>query len=274
MPMSFGGRAASSSGCAIRPRGHETGSTGSIGRTPSSSPTGHYVMATAEHREPCGACLSGSLTKRAIYIIPIPPLNSVIITGGHFRNSDHEMLAARREILGLALLFAMIGDSSGQSKPEPPRQNSSGPQQRTDTEQPDTDQAPPSIIIKTPSPEQTQTKPTANEQKGPDNQSETWGLSDKIAVAASVFALLQFFALIATVCIMMCTAKRQLRAYIGVFVKRVPTVVVDTSPSAILSYKNFGQTPANKVRYWCKMIIEPYPSNPRFPAEPFREERL
>src|ERR1700732_5283944 len=27
-------------------------STGSIGRTPSSSPTGHYVMATAEHREP------------------------------------------------------------------------------------------------------------------------------------------------------------------------------------------------------------------------------
>ena len=39
--------------------GHETGSTGSIGRTPSSSPTGHYVMATAEHREPCesrGSC--------------------------------------------------------------------------------------------------------------------------------------------------------------------------------------------------------------------------
>src|SRR6202040_580328 len=59
MPMSFGGRAASSSGCAIRPRGHVTGSTGYIGRTPSSSPTGLYVMATAEHREPCesrGSC--------------------------------------------------------------------------------------------------------------------------------------------------------------------------------------------------------------------------
>src|ERR1700674_1727750 len=59
MPMSFGGRAASSSGCAIKPRGHETGSTGYIGRTPSSSPTGLYVMATAEHREPCesrGSC--------------------------------------------------------------------------------------------------------------------------------------------------------------------------------------------------------------------------
>src|SRR3977135_2874755 len=59
MPMSFGGRAARSSGWAIRPRGHGTGLTGYIGRIPSSSPTGLYVMATAEHREPCesrGSC--------------------------------------------------------------------------------------------------------------------------------------------------------------------------------------------------------------------------
>jgi hypothetical protein len=57
--MSFDGRAASSSGCAIRPRGREIGSTGYVGRTPNSSPTGLYVMATAEHREPCesrGSC--------------------------------------------------------------------------------------------------------------------------------------------------------------------------------------------------------------------------
>src|SRR5208283_4847280 len=59
MPMSFDGLAASSSGCAIRPRERETGSTGYVGRTPSSLPTGLYVMATAEHREPCesrGSC--------------------------------------------------------------------------------------------------------------------------------------------------------------------------------------------------------------------------
>src|SRR5437763_8953538 len=59
MPMSFGGHAASSSGCATRPRVQETGSTGSAERIPSSSPTGLYVMATAEHREPCdsrGSC--------------------------------------------------------------------------------------------------------------------------------------------------------------------------------------------------------------------------
>jgi hypothetical protein len=58
--MSFGGRAASSSGCAIT-KGHETGSTGYIGRTPSSSPTGLYVMATAEHREPCESRGSGTV---------------------------------------------------------------------------------------------------------------------------------------------------------------------------------------------------------------------
>ena len=50
--MSFGGRAASSSGCVTRPRERETGSPGYIGGTLSSSPTGLYVMATAEHREP------------------------------------------------------------------------------------------------------------------------------------------------------------------------------------------------------------------------------
>src|SRR5262245_44408947 len=59
MPMSSGGHAASSSACAIRPRGEEIGLTGSAGPTHCSSPTGHYAMATVEHREPCdsrGSC--------------------------------------------------------------------------------------------------------------------------------------------------------------------------------------------------------------------------
>jgi len=40
-------------------KGRETGLTGSAGRTPISSPTGSYAMATTEHREPCesrGSC--------------------------------------------------------------------------------------------------------------------------------------------------------------------------------------------------------------------------
>jgi hypothetical protein len=57
--MSFGGRVASSSGCATRPKAREIGLTGCAVRTRHSLPIGRYVMATAEHREPCdsrGSC--------------------------------------------------------------------------------------------------------------------------------------------------------------------------------------------------------------------------
>src|SRR6516165_8999052 len=50
--MSSAGRVASSSGCVARPRGHETGLTGSAEQIQLSSPTGSSVMETAEHREP------------------------------------------------------------------------------------------------------------------------------------------------------------------------------------------------------------------------------
>src|SRR5262245_8996782 len=59
MPMSSGGHAASSSGCATSPRASETGSHVFDVQRPASSHIGHYVMATAEHREPCdsrGSC--------------------------------------------------------------------------------------------------------------------------------------------------------------------------------------------------------------------------
>jgi hypothetical protein len=50
--MSFAGRAESSSGCAARPVGRAIGLTGFVGQIQLSSPTGSYVMAMAEHREP------------------------------------------------------------------------------------------------------------------------------------------------------------------------------------------------------------------------------
>src|SRR3982074_3687610 len=53
MPMSFDGHAANTSGWSIGPRARGTGSTGCAERHRNSLPTGHYVMATAEHREPC-----------------------------------------------------------------------------------------------------------------------------------------------------------------------------------------------------------------------------
>src|SRR4029434_828527 len=59
MPMSFDGHAASSSGCAIKPRARGTGLAAFVVRTGISLRTGCYAMATAEHREPCdsrGSC--------------------------------------------------------------------------------------------------------------------------------------------------------------------------------------------------------------------------
>src|SRR6516162_5729292 len=57
--MSSGGHVASSSGCATRQKAEEIGLTGYAEPTRHSSPIGRYVMATAEHREPCdsrGSC--------------------------------------------------------------------------------------------------------------------------------------------------------------------------------------------------------------------------
>src|SRR6478752_2489318 len=59
MPMSSGGHVASSNDYATRPKAQEIGLTGYPVPTPRSSHIGHYVMATAEHREPCdsrGSC--------------------------------------------------------------------------------------------------------------------------------------------------------------------------------------------------------------------------
>src|SRR4029077_65440 len=59
MLMSSGGHVASSSGCVTRPKEQEIGWTGYTVPTQYSLLIGRYVMATAEHREPCdsrGSC--------------------------------------------------------------------------------------------------------------------------------------------------------------------------------------------------------------------------
>src|SRR5207302_5686427 len=59
MPMSSGGHVESSSDCATRPKAREIGLTGYAVLIQPSLHIGRYVMATAEHREPCdsrGSC--------------------------------------------------------------------------------------------------------------------------------------------------------------------------------------------------------------------------
>jgi hypothetical protein len=168
------------------------------------------------------------------------------------------MLKACRAILGLALLLAMIGDSSGQSPPEPPRQNPNGAQQRTNTEQRDTDQAPPSVIKQLRA-EQAQQKSTNDEQKGPEKPSDAWTLSDKIAAIASIAALLQFFALVITIFVLMRTATRQLRAYVFISGAHLENIGVGQIPCAQLTIKNLGQTPAYKLTQWAMVGIGKFP---------------
>src|SRR6266567_9410231 len=74
MPMSFVGRAANSSGVAIRRKAPELGSLGSAARLQRSSLIGSYVMATAEHREPCES--RGSRTVLGARGGEIPPRDS------------------------------------------------------------------------------------------------------------------------------------------------------------------------------------------------------
>src|SRR5580692_4358992 len=78
MLMSSGGLVASSSGCATRPRAREVGSTGYTMPTQYSLLIGRYVMATAEHREPCDS--RGSCTVLGAPEGEIPPGDSTIAT--------------------------------------------------------------------------------------------------------------------------------------------------------------------------------------------------
>jgi hypothetical protein len=153
----------------------------------------------------------------------------------------------------------MIGDLSGHSPPNPPRQNPSGAQQRTNTKQPDTDQAPPPSVIKILPAEQTQQKPPADEQKGPEKPSNSLTLSDKIAALASIVALLQFFALVGTVCVLIWTAKRQLRAYVFPIEAVLKKLYIGEITEYRVVIKNTGQTPAYKLRHIDRFAFVDFP---------------
>src|SRR6266487_2701259 len=93
MPMSSGGRVASSSACATRPKEEEIGLTGSAVPTQRSSLIGHYVMATAEHREPCDS--RGSCTVLGAPRGEIPPGDSTLATGSNQRQASQCLLCLR-----------------------------------------------------------------------------------------------------------------------------------------------------------------------------------
>jgi hypothetical protein len=83
----------------------------------------------------------------------------------------------------------------------------------------------------------------------------SWSLSDKIAIIASLAAFLQFVALVATFMIMRATARRQLRAYIMIQGGLIMLFDNDSKMIAKVALKNFGQTPGYDFRTWTNMRI-------------------
>src|SRR5712672_2987878 len=84
MPMSSGGHVASSSECATKPKVREIGLTGYAVPTRRSLLIGHYVMATAEHREPCDS--RGSCTVLGAPSGETPPGDSSVASHPDFRD--------------------------------------------------------------------------------------------------------------------------------------------------------------------------------------------
>src|ERR1035437_1228624 len=161
-------------------------------------------------------------------------------------------------VAALMFLAAFASDSWGQSQQPPPRQTTDSSQKQPGGEKDATAQS--SAVTEIKSHEQAQEKPKTNNDEGNSKRSETWSLSDKIAVIASLVAFLQFLALIATVLVVRRTGQRQLRAYVGVTGRDgMPSLIIGEKQTMGVIIKNHGQTPALKVRYRGEVVIREYP---------------
>lgn len=196
---------------------------------------------------------------------------------------------------GVFLLLLIAGPSWSQNPPprppqkavsRPPDQKAKGTTQQPEAEQRGSEKSP--FVIKILPSGQTQTNPQAHNNQGPSNPSNSWGLSDKIAVIASVVAFLQFGALVWTIAVMIQNGRRQLRAYvigesgtIGNVANPIPLYagqvlpptgaeITNTAcgPVAYIQIKNSGQTPAYKVLHWGNICVREYPLTSNLPPIP------
>src|SRR5262245_11744813 len=116
MPMSSGGHVASSSGCATRPKVREIGLTGCAVPTQRSLLIGSYVMATAEHREPCDS--RGSCTVLGAPGGEIPPGDSTGADITRLLSNDRFTLqSGHRELASTCPFCAKSGLTHRSKKP-------------------------------------------------------------------------------------------------------------------------------------------------------------
>jgi hypothetical protein len=145
----------------------------------------------------------------------------------------------------------------------PPNQIAEETQQHASEEQRGSEKSP--FIIKVLPSENTQSESQRNGDNRPSNPNNSWGLSDRIAVIASIVAFFQFVALVWTVLVMIWNGRRQLRAYVlpenvGIFEGNTlvpPQPVRANIPGISMYIKNCGQTPAYKVISWANIAVIP-----------------
>jgi hypothetical protein len=161
-------------------------------------------------------------------------------------------------LLGCLIVFGNCSWGQSQKAKSKQSEQGSGPKNAG------TEQSP--FVIKILPTEQAQAKPDSNKEEAKEEWFYGWGLSDQIAAIAGAAGLLQFFALIATVMIMVRNGRRQLRAYVfvndaGLYDGSVmvpPVAAHFNEPGVVINFKNSGQTPAYKVVSWGEVkVIEP-----------------
>jgi hypothetical protein len=124
----------------------------------------------------------------------------------HLRNGEYRMLTARQALLGLALLIAGVGDSSGQSQQpspspgiasQPPQAQPTQTNKPADANQRGTEDAP--FIVKILPPAEGQQKPAAdtnNEHKKPTGEDKIADFTERLYWATFGLAVVAFFQLL------------------------------------------------------------------------------
>jgi hypothetical protein len=99
------------------------------------------------------------------------------------------------------------------------------------------------------------------------NQISNWDWTLTAAIAAAIFTGVLAIIAMVQVYDTRKSSERQLRAYLMVEKARIEDVEVGKTPRAVVTLKNFGQTPAYEVQQWANIGYDFFPPKNTFPME-------
>src|ERR1700740_1456294 len=109
-------------------------------------------------------------------------------------------------------ILAFPQNASPRSLSQPTQRRPTGQVSNSNEHQTDSEES--ALVVKILPTEQSENESHYNSSERTRNPDKVWGLREKIAVIATIVAFLQFAALVCTVCVMVSTGRRQLRAYV------------------------------------------------------------